>query len=236
MQQMNQITDLDAKPRPCEDCVDCERPLKRKRVVFAEASSLRLCETIALDIENVKESCDQVKNEVGVENSLDDPSAHSDNSMQGLDLAEESVSDTQITTKTQDGPSPSTLATNALIHALRKNRSMSSSHVADFLREAAATICSPRAQPSSPVADADPCAASQACPHKSPSLTPLCLAVQERLRALSDRIEARGKASILPCTTNLRRSFLPALRFLMSATAAACASSEEKQRAMMEQG
>ncbi len=102
--------------------------------------------------------------------------------------------------------------------------------MADLLREVAVPVMVPPSQ--TPHADpyrstdADPCADPHTCPRPAPSLAPLCQAVHGRLRALSDRIEARGKASILPCTTNLRPSFLPGLWFLMSAVAACVAAGE----------
>ena len=145
--------------------------------------------------------------------------------------------DTWTKTKTRDGPSTATLATNALICTLIRNRSTTKTQVADLLREAAAAIRSPPpsppADPHTPT-DADACPFSLACPHTAPSLAPLCLAVHARLRALGDRIEARGRASILPCTTKLPRSFLPGLRFLMVAVAACAGPGEQRQ--LMEQG
>ncbi len=162
------------------------------------------------------------------DNISDDASASSDCSLRRLDLALNSFTDTQTNTKTQDGPSFATLVTNALIRSLIKNRSTTSTQVADFLRAAAAAAI--RIPPTPPPADA--CPIALACPNPEPALARLCLAVQDSLRALSHRIEARGKTSILPCTTNLHRSFLPGLRFLMMAAYATA----EEQDGLMEQG
>ncbi len=46
---------------------------------------------------------------------------------------------------------------------------------------------------------------------------PLCEGVYARLRALSDRIHANGRAPLLPSTAVMGREFLPALRFLRAA-------------------
>ncbi len=137
-----------------------------------------------------------------------------------------SVSDTQTTTKTQDGPSLPTLAANTLIRTVANQKSISRTQVAKLLQEAAAAVPTlptpPKADPQKTTDDAS-CAVSTPCPHPLPPHAPLCMAVRDRLRNLSELIEAQGKASILPCCTNLNRSFLPALRFLM-ASSSSCAS------------
>ena len=53
---------------------------------------------------------------------------------------------------------------------------------------------------------------------------PLCEGVYARLRALSDRIHANGRAPLLPSTAVMGREFLPALRFLRSAVRDAAAN------------
>lgn len=52
----------------------------------------------------------------------------------------------------------------------------------------------------------------------------LCEGVYARLRALSDRIHANGRAPLLPSTAVMGREFLPALRFLRSAVRDAAAN------------
>ena len=223
---------LNMTKRLCEEDVEGGRPLKRRRVVFAENSSLRHCEIAEIEI--VAGSCEVESIGVDGQRLTGESLILEESSLLGLDLTEDSVSDTQTKTKTQDGPAPATLVTNALIHALKRNRSMKSSQVADFLREAATATSSPPAPARADAEPPEPLAVSLACPLPATSHAPLCLAVHDRLRALSDRIEARGKASILPCTTNLHRPFLPALQFLLKAVVA-CVSAGE-QHALMEQG
>jgi hypothetical protein len=217
--------------RTCEDYVEIDRPSKKMRVSFAENSSMRLCEIPAPGHEDVAASCEDDGTFAHEASISDEHSAPSDC------LAMDSVTDIQTATKTLDGPSSVTLATNAIIRALIGNRSTNSTQVADLLREAAAAIPSPpMALPADPLTDADACAVllQLACPGPAPSHAPLCLSVLDRLRVLSDRIEARGKASILPCTTNLQRSFLPGMRFLMSSVEACVAPGE--QQGLKEQG
>jgi hypothetical protein len=151
------------------------------------------------------------------------PSAVSERCVELLSL---SVSDTQTITKTQDGPSHATLVTNTLIRTLAKKKSMSPTQVADILRKAAnhtltMSSCDVKVD-DSPFADTP-------SPHAH-----LCMAVHGRLRALSERIEARGKASVLLCCTNLKvlnRSYLRALQFLM-VSSTACISQEEQHISM----
>ncbi len=162
--------------------------------------------------------------------SFDDGSTHStvSESQQFVDLTTFNVSDARTTTKTQDGPSHATLATNTLIRTLATKKSMARTQVADILQEAAAASHNASTSPYDSKADDRPNAVSPP-PHAH-----LCMAVHDRLRALSERIEARGKASILPCCTRLNRSYLRALRFLI-VWSTACISLEE-QHVLMAQG
>eukprot|EP00291_Cryptomonas_curvata_P028498 CAMPEP_0172207796 /NCGR_PEP_ID=MMETSP1050-20130122/34058_1 /TAXON_ID=233186 /ORGANISM="Cryptomonas curvata, Strain CCAP979/52" /LENGTH=270 /DNA_ID=CAMNT_0012887201 /DNA_START=162 /DNA_END=971 /DNA_ORIENTATION=+ len=61
---------------------------------------------------------------------------------------------------------------------------------------------------------AGPAGPAAARPPQGCSDFPLCEGVYARLRALSDRIHASGRAPMLPSTAVMGREFLPALRFL----------------------
>ena len=237
-----QHIDIHDTKRPCEDCAEGEPSSKRKRVAFAESSALRVCEVEALEYDDVAGSPENESSAADEANISVEASSPSDCSVQRLNLTLDNATDTQTKTKTQDGPSSATLVTNALIHTLIRNRSATRTQVADMVREAAAAIPTPPTRPTPPPTDpqsptdADPRPVSPACPRPAPSLAPLCLAVLDRLRALSDGIEARGRASMLPCTTKLHRSILPGLRFLMSAVAAAACVAAGEERGPMEGG
>ena len=225
--------DLHETKRARDDCSVEEPPSKRKRVAFAEFSSMRRFE-MQTDLEEI---CDGNSTADDVTTCCNDDSASSAACEWFADLTSVSVSDTETTTKTQDGPSHATLATNTLIRTVANQKSISRTKVAELLREAEATIPTPltplRADLHS-TTDAAPFDVSTASAHPAPNHAHLCMAVRDRLRDLSERIEARGKASILPCCTNLNRSFLPALRFLM-ASSSSCVSLEAR-RVSMAQG
>ena len=80
--------------------------------------------------------------------------------------------------------------------------------------------CSPAAEPDAGEATAAECPAPsrRGCDDYA-----LCEGVYARLRALSDRIHAHGRAPLLPSTAVMGREFLPALRFLRSAVRDAAA-------------
>jgi hypothetical protein len=213
MQQLHEIK------RAHDDSFVDERPSKRKRVIFTEFCSMRQFEILLPDHEG---TC-QNNSTANVLSSCANDSAPSAVSERCVDLLRLSVSDTQTITKTQDGPSHATLVTNNLIRTLAKKKSMSRIQVADILRKA-----SNHALPMSSCdvkVDDRPCADTPS-PHAH-----LCMAVHDKLRALSERIEARGKASILPCCTNLNRSYLRALQFL-TVSSTACISQEEPHISM----
>jgi hypothetical protein len=97
--------------------------------------------------------------------------------------------------------------------------------VADILRKAAA------ANHTLPMSSCAVKADDGSCAVSPPPPAHLCMAVHDRLRSLSERIEARGKVSILPCCTNLNRSYLRVLQFLM-VSSTACISQQEQHISM----
>ncbi len=118
-----------------------------------------------------------------------------------------------VPTKTQDGPSADTLVTQRIIHLLVKQREINRSQITELLREAAARPAPPSADDSEH--NPGPIAAARSTEIDAA----LCRAVLFRLCALGDRVEERGKASLLPCTSNLGPAFLRPLRFLASSVA-----------------
>uniref|UniRef100_A0A7S0QM84 Uncharacterized protein n=1 Tax=Cryptomonas curvata TaxID=233186 RepID=A0A7S0QM84_9CRYP len=129
-----------------------------------------------------------------------------------------------IPTKLTDGPSLVTLTTHNLITRLLKQGKISKREVLDTLQTspppcpAAAIGGAENNLPDPPGSTAtQPTAASAAvrC-----LLDPaLCTQVHQRLQLLCDRIASSGRAPLLPSTSVMAPPFLPALRFLVSATA-----------------
>ena len=169
-------------------------PFKKRRVHFSEISCVRTIE--CSNIDSISESLGSC-NDGGCEAA---PFTH--------DSTKEI--DTTVATKNRDGPSIATLTTQRLFRILKETKKLNRVQVDDLLREATKT--SPDSAHSSSAngdhIDSDETSVQNECKAVSEQ-------VLERLRSLDSRIEMRGKASLLPCTSNLGRPFLPAIRFLI---------------------
>jgi hypothetical protein len=124
-----------------------------------------------------------------------------------------------IPTKLSDGPSPVSLTTHNLIMRLLKQGRISKREVLDALQT------SPPPRPA-PIIDgvennlSNPAQPKEANAAVRCLLDPaLCAQVHQRLQLLCHRIASSGRAPLLPSTTILAPPLLPALRFLLSATA-----------------
>jgi hypothetical protein len=198
---------------------DAHQSSKERRVRFSDASSTRFFETLPLQMD-LTVSCEVASDEISHQlsevscspsHAIACPLLHEPDDLKGeLDI--------RTQTKMQDGPSAATLATQRIIRFIIKQRKINRSIIADFLRDATAA-CSfpPCADTSSSTIQHDSSVISVERPTEiDPAL---CHAVSRRLRALGDRIEERGKASMLPCASNLGPTFLRPLRLLESAVA-----------------
>jgi hypothetical protein len=123
------------------------------------------------------------------------------------------------------------LATQQIIRLLIKQREINRYQIEDLLREATTAHRAPYTDAASIAKGADPLPATRATDIDAA----LCGAVHSRLRALGDRIEERGKASMLPCTSRLGPAFLRPLRFLESSVAL-CAAPPARPPALMARG
>ena len=134
------------------------------------------------------------------------------------------ISDSTVPTKVTDGPPPATLATQKLLLILKNERKINRNQVLYLLRTHPVHVSEGSdlvAHPREPLDDLPeyPTAEQQQPP--APSLEALTAQVLARLHSLAERIDARGRASLLPCTTRVGRPFLPAIRFLASCIPAA---------------
>ena len=119
---------------------------------------------------------------------------------------------------------PPTLVTQRIIRLLVKQRAINRSQIADLLLEAADAHS---AESTRPCADTIPSAIQPdsrevrpaAVDHSTTLDDALCHAVFARLLAFGNRIEERGRAAMLPCTTKLPPAFLGPLRCLASSVA-----------------
>ena len=134
------------------------------------------------------------------------------------------IAEIMVPTKVTDGPPPATLATQKLLLALMNERKINRNQVLDLLNETSlharggADIV---AHPREPLDDLPEHPIVEQPPTPAPSCAALPAEVLARLHSLAERIDARGRASLLPCTTRVGRAFLPAIRFLASCIPAA---------------
>jgi hypothetical protein len=135
------------------------------------------------------------------------------------------VSTDDVPTKLTDGPSLVTLTTHNLIMRLLQQGKISKREVLDTLQSSP-----PPPRPASTIGGAEnnlpsPVCATAAQPKAADAavrclLDPaLCAQVHLRLQHLCDRVSASGRAPLLPSTSIMGPPFLPALRFLLGATA-----------------
>ena len=172
-------------------------PLKKRRVHFSDFSCVRTIECSNID---------------SISESLGDTTSCNDGGCEAAPFTHDSTKeiDTKVATKNRDGPSIATLTTQRLFRILKETKKLNRVQVDDLLREATKT--SPDSAHSSSAngdhIDSDETSVQNECKTVNEQ-------VLERLRSLDSRIEMRGKASLLPCTSNLGRPFLPAIRFLI---------------------
>ena len=197
----------DSKKRSCHPHDEMEaNGEKRKRIRFSEESNIRFFE----ENETFESEDDCYKHQDAIQNSK--PSESDQVPVVIFEPCQKfnvEIFDNSIKTKTDDGPAPGTLATQSLIRFLLKQKSISTSQVLDILKTSVPDI---RTQSKCMEEFLGVGGDDQ---RKSMEET-LCLDVIHRLQTLCTRIESRGKASILPCTTSFGQPFLPAIRFLIS--------------------
>ena len=120
-----------------------------------------------------------------------------------------------MATKTMDGPAPAVLATQKLFLILRDARKITWQQVTALLRSEAGrapALTNALAKPGTAHAAQHEC---EQAPAAAAPGGPVPEQVLAHLQAMAARIDAKGKASLLQCTTNLGRAYLPAIRFLM---------------------
>jgi hypothetical protein len=127
--------------------------------------------------------------------------------------------ETTVATKTEDGPAPALLANHKLFRILKETGKINRQQVADLLSSEAIRAHNGGDATDMPnIIHGDKHACEQAAANAA---APLPAQVLSRLEALAARIDARGRAPLLPCTTQLGRAYLPAIRFLVSCVAPA---------------
>jgi hypothetical protein len=115
-------------------------------------------------------------------------------------------------TKTADGPSPATLVTQKLFFVVKKDKRINRQQVIELLNSAGDLSSESHDSPSA--AKTKPDASFISSPSRQADT--LSDEVLSRLESLAARIDAKGTASLLPCSTNLGRQYLPIIRFLVS--------------------
>mmetsp|Transcript_19946 Transcript_19946/g.47492 ORF Transcript_19946/g.47492 Transcript_19946/m.47492 type:complete len:335 (+) Transcript_19946:227-1231(+) len=131
-----------------------------------------------------------------------------------------------VKTKDVDGPSPENVATQALVAGLVERKLRNASSIVDALR---ATIKKAQ-QPLTPTLEDQPAGACDdaqpgAKPHgpsfpansRARSEQEVFELVVSRMQLLIERIESRGRATLLPSTATIGPPFVPALKFLQRA-------------------
>jgi hypothetical protein len=132
--------------------------------------------------------------------------------------------DTIVTTKLEDGPAPAVLATQKLFRILKDARKINRQQVADLLSsEARRPHNSGGNSKDEPISAHGAMRASCEQTEAAAAAAPLPAQVRTRLEAIAARIAAKGRAPLLPCTTQLGRAYLPAIRFLLTCFAAPAA-------------
>eukprot|EP00287_Rhodomonas_sp_CCMP768_P004572 CAMPEP_0196719156 /NCGR_PEP_ID=MMETSP1091-20130531/2215_1 /TAXON_ID=302021 /ORGANISM="Rhodomonas sp., Strain CCMP768" /LENGTH=285 /DNA_ID=CAMNT_0042060043 /DNA_START=211 /DNA_END=1068 /DNA_ORIENTATION=+ len=132
-----------------------------------------------------------------------------------------------VKTKEDDGPSAENVATQALVVGLIERKLSGASAVVDHLRSTIrkkAQFFDGDQQPAG-VCDHEHNAAPEPCgPPSSPCSKmsgededAVFAKVVSRMQVLIDRIEARGRATLLPSTAQIGPPFVPALKFLQRA-------------------
>jgi hypothetical protein len=196
---------------------DAEQPTKQKRVRFSDTSSTRYFEISPLHTDS--SGCGSAERD-GVSFRQVSEDGHSTPSIlpslpqTEVTKVEADELEIRTPTKTQDGPSADTLATQRIIRFIIKQRKINRHQITSLLREAACDHSNP---PSLANIQHDACFNIEGRPTEIG--TSLYHAVSRRLRALGDRIEERGKVSMLPCASNLGPAFLRPLRLLENAVA-----------------
>ena len=176
---------------PCIEDNQDSRPLKKRRVQFSDLSSFR---TIEQHDNETAEELAPSRSDEEAQSSIDEGEALIATDAQNVD--------TKVPTKGQDGPSPATIATQRLFRVLIQAKKINRQQVKELLQGESVF--------GQQLID------QQTNLNESSQHSVSGEQVLERLRSLSDRIETRGTASLLPCTTRLGRQFLPAIRFLMT--------------------
>ena len=230
------MSGLNGNSRTSTNCADTvKHDSKRRKLCFSEKSTLRFIEStdqiyadkgaFVSDAHNMHMllSVEDRKNkELSKDNDhlvchLDSSSSHT----------KEANIEAVVKTKEEDGPSLATQVIQNLILSLAKNRSITTDQIMNLLESVSSrrlAAAPHRIEPTSSTeaekslgTAAEKSSSAEA--EKQSSNQMLCSEVIYRLQLIGARIEARGKASLLPCTSKIGREFLPAIHFLISTTA-----------------
>jgi hypothetical protein len=189
---------------------------ERKRLRFSSGSCRRFVFCTQKEVE-------YQENEV-VENgnTIDSKykQSHTSPSLNSIEVAIDSHEPTRMT----DGPSEASLAVNKIICFVKIAKKINRQQVMDLLSTSAPhDFEKDQRLQSHPFADTSDEQLSPQSLHQliTSSGRDLRGQVLTRLHALASRIEADGKAALLPCGTTVGRPYLPVIRFLASCVASA---------------
>jgi hypothetical protein len=203
---------------------DDDEKKKTRRIFFSENSFVRFIESsdsLQSEVGHYKEETQHNETErtttiiPEAASSPEGSRLEATESLNHNDAAFEAV----VKTKTEDGPSAATIATQRLIRFLIKNRSITVKQVAHLLNQIATEnreLSGPKTDILSEYRSSTDASEIQQMGDSSNRQYELTMEVIRHLQSIGDRIETRGKASLLPCTSNLGKPFLPAIRFLIA--------------------